>query len=179
MALVVCHLQFGSDANSAVAATLQFPKPEHVWMSRDVDVADWSTFMNQLTSSSATPPPQAKENHDEDHDSIRRAHVITIMTEWNKGFFAPRGLKVLPLFGDDETAAGAGSDGLDETNKVSAAAGDGNSKSSRGFGFNLGKNSRFGVSLPPNSNGYGIRVGGVLLGVTTTGDEAKSDKNGK
>lgn len=41
----------------------------------------------------------------------------------------------------------------------------------QGYGIKLGSNSFLGISLPPNSNGYGIRIGGVLLGVSTTSPE--------
>ncbi|CEJ94678.1 hypothetical protein VHEMI10195 [[Torrubiella] hemipterigena] len=38
----------------------------------------------------------------------------------------------------------------------------------QGYGIKLGNNSFLGLSLPPHSNGYGIRIGGVLLGVSTS-----------
>ncbi|KAH8882989.1 hypothetical protein GQ53DRAFT_753276 [Thozetella sp. PMI_491] len=69
-----------------------------------------------------------------------------IVGEWNDGFFNPRGLNVEPVF------AGA--------------------SESKGFGFKLG-NSFVGVSLGENAHGVGLKLPGVLVGISSASEDKK------
>ena len=163
------RLQLEASKNSPTAPeTLHFPRPEEVWLSRDVDHADWSVFRSQVAGSPRTDLPSSQptatfdERQLEEDQSAERDRMVGVISEWNRDFFVPRGLKVLPIFDGDATCT------EDENPKSDSPTG--GSNTNRGFGFKLG-NSMVGVSLPPNSHGYGIRVGGVLIGVSVGGGQ--------
>lgn len=128
---------------------LRFPTPEHVWTSRDVDHEDWSAFSEQLgLRDTADEDPDLARPAGES-DAARRRRINYVVDEWNAEFFRPRGLRVHPVFDEGMPAE----------------------SDAKGFGFKAG-NSFVGVSLPPHSNGYGLRLpGGILIGVASTKDK--------
>lgn len=188
--VVVMHrVQLGANESSTPAASaLRFPRPENIWLSRDVDRADWAAFTKHLlprqrpganmtapaTTTVTTKATSSDEEDDADstaNESARRQRLNDIVSQWNKDFFESRGLNIIAQFGDDVIGATASPDG--ETTS-GADAGSTKQVTSRGYGLKLG-NSLFGVSLPPHSHGYGLRLGGVLLGVRVD-DESDGDQ---
>ncbi|KAK0702135.1 hypothetical protein B0H67DRAFT_687943 [Lasiosphaeris hirsuta] len=127
-------------------ASLHFPTPETLWISRDVEHEDWSVFLEQLG---------LRETTDES-DAARQSRVDHVVGEWNARFFKPRGLRIKPAFdeGPGESDRGA----------------------TEGLGFKVG-NSFVGISLPPHSNGFGLRLpGGILLGVAVGKNKEEGGK---
>jgi hypothetical protein len=189
-AAVVHRMQLGTDASSApTASALRFPRPENIWLSRDVDRADWTAFAKELlprratgvapTTSTATT---ATTNGSEDgHQAVaadettRREHLTAVLEQWNKGFFEPRGLAIVAQFGDKEVGAPASTTAAEGDESNTSASTAQSKQPSRGFGLKLG-NSLLGVSLPPHSHGYGLRLGGVLLGVRVDDDDEGEGK---
>lgn len=186
---VVHRVQLGADEGSAPSAsTVRFPRPENVWMSRDVDRADWAAFTKHLfprrqrpgVNGSSTTDNNGDGHKDDDEtadETTRRQRLIDIVGEWNRDFFEPRGLSILAQFGDDVVEATASPDGEGDVTETPGATGDSSSKQpNRGYGLKLG-NSLLGVSMGPQSHGYGLRLGGVLLGVRVDKDQDGKDDN--
>lgn len=186
---VVHRIQLGTDASSAPAASgLRFPRPENIWLSRDVDRADWTAFAKDLLPRRATgaapttATTAATTNGSDDSDqgvtadeTTRREQLTTVLDQWNKGFFEPRGLAIVAQFGDEEVGAPSSTTVPEGEESNTSAATAQSKQPSRGFGLKLG-NSLLGVSLPPHSHGYGLRLGGVLLGVRVDDDDEGEDK---
>ena len=127
-------------------ATLPFPTPETLWEARDVSREDWGIFQEQLGLHEPATDAKKAENV-----AARQRRVKYAVEEWNAEFFAPRGLRVRPVFSKDE-----------EKGSVSG--------SPKGFGFKAG-NAFIGVSVS-KAGGYGLKLpGGILLGVTTGKDK--------
>lgn len=189
---VVHRVQLGTDASTAPAASaLRFPRPENVWLSRDVDRADWKAFATHLfprrrrspsptNVGTTTTTPSTSSDEDEDaavDESARRQRLNDVVSEWNKGFFEPRGLGIIAQFGDEVVGQAVPEGDATDATVVKASTRANNSKQpSRGFGLKLG-NSLLGVALPPHSHGYGLRLGGVLLGVRVDDDEEDDEKD--
>ncbi len=130
--------------------SLRFPTPEHLWMSRDVDHEDWSVFSEQLGLKSAAADSATPTG---ESDAARQRRINYVVDEWNAEFFKPRGLVVTPVFHEGKPER----------------------KDTKGFGFKAG-NAFVGLSLPPHSDGFGLRLpGGILLGVANT-KEKESEK---
>lgn len=144
-------------------------------MSRDVDRADWTAFGKQLLgrkrpgATTKADDEQKKLDDEKTDEATRRQRISDLVSQWNTGFFEPRGLKILAQFGD-ETAEDAPSAAEGDAKTVTGGSEANGQQQSRGYGLKLG-NSLFGVSLPPHSHGYGLRLGGVLLGVRVDDDD--------
>jgi hypothetical protein len=165
--------------HGTTASSVKFPKPEHSWMSRDVDMQDWQTFLRYLmprqnsgsnmqggdykiqSNTKVTSGPVEKV----ETEAAFRRRIEYQVAEWNDEFFKPRGLEV---HADINAAAAATAPVRDQPR--------------RGFGFTCGRggiglevgSSLVGVALPPNSSGYGLRLGNVLLGVTEPAPKTSS-----
>lgn len=142
-------------------------------MSRDVDRADWTAFGKALLGRRRSGPAAADNDQNQDvevDEAARRERISSIVSQWNRDFFAPRGLQILAQFGDDvvEVPSAKGEEGTTAVADGDATS-NGSTSKSQGFGLKLG-NSMLGVSLPPHSHGYGLRLGGVLLGLRVDDD---------
>ena len=152
------------------ASALQFPKPEQVWMSRDVDREDWKTFLNYLIPKRPVRNASAfqgdfniqdgaeSQNSGviQETEAARRRRINHLVAEWNDEFFQPRGLKVQPQF-----------DPADAPIAESSKQGSGFISGKEGFGFKVGGSLvGIGLSVPSNSSSFGIRLGNVVLGVS-------------
>jgi hypothetical protein len=134
-----------------------FPTPEGAWLNRDVQQRDWDTFVGQLHRPAAEKETEAQ----------RRRRIDYVISEWNDEFFAPRGCRI---------EAQAGPSLQIQTEQAAGETAAGRSKT-KGWGIDIG-NSFIGIALPPDSGGFGLRIGGGLLGVKWSQDpkpEAKSD----
>jgi hypothetical protein len=144
-------------------------------MSRDVDRADWTAFGKALLGRRRSGPAAAAttddgqgQYDDEADEAARRERISNIVSQWNSGFFEPRGLQILAQFGDDVVEMPS-AEGEEPTTAAADTNASSNNSKSQGFGLKLG-NSMLGVSLPPHSHGYGLRLGGVLLGLRVDDD---------
>ena len=130
----------------SASATLPFPTLETLWEARDVSREDWRVFQEQL---GPHEPANGAEKAENVAAHYRRINYV--VEEWNTEFFAPRGLRVSPVFSKDE--------------KKGSRSG-----SPKGFGFKAG-NAFIGVSVS-KAGGYGLKLpGGILLGVATGKDK--------
>ena len=104
----------------ATPRSIPFPQPEHNMLDRDVDHQDWATFLHHLlfsptgeetldTNESERPSvlrdmkgPQrgfhysSASGHDIQQIKLARfRRCRDVIEEWNRGFFLPRGLKII------------------------------------------------------------------------------------
>lgn len=109
---VLCYrLTLPRGANSD---SIKFPQPERKMLERDVDRQDWSTFMNHLLPVYDVTEGSSLLNHSvpgiqrtsrahnggltnnaQPPNSSTLSNLDAVVTEWNHGFFAPRGLKIM------------------------------------------------------------------------------------
>ncbi|KAK0389504.1 hypothetical protein NLU13_3079 [Sarocladium strictum] len=154
------HMKLGP-RGEAQGAARNFPQPETIWLGRDVDHDDWDTFLTQLDA--AASATQTGQNADEQ----RAAAVVDVDAQDRQEAFNQ--LEAAQAGGaaaaDDQQANAQGQGGTTTT-----------TTSRRGYGIKLGENTLLGLSLPPYSNGFGIRIGGGLLGVSTGEAEDAGNK---
>jgi len=156
-----------------------FPSPPNVWLAHDINHEDWNAFLAQLASEEKEIP-RGRGNNDSNNDAGNdagqqeiRARREKVVREWNERFFAPRGCRIDVKMTQGTNNASVSNPNPKPDNVVDVEGGKANGKQKfEGLGFRVG-NSFVGLALPPNSNGAGIRVGGVLLGVA----KGKQDKN--
>ena len=153
------------------ASAIRYPKPENLWMSRDVDREDWSTFLSYLIPREQNSRANSvRDNKIQDDGTLpfqetelaRRRRINHLVSEWNDEFFQPRGLKVKPEFEPAQPAT------------KTEAPPQGFTMGKHGMGLGIGS-SLVGVALPPNSSGFGLRLGNVLLGVTYPEKSSEND----
>ncbi|KAL9609743.1 MAG: hypothetical protein Q9167_005513 [Letrouitia subvulpina] len=78
---------------------LPFSEPQKVLEERDVHARDWKVFVDHIILCNADQPLR-KVDKSEDSDvelthAQRRANISAAVSEWNKGFFHPRGLEII------------------------------------------------------------------------------------
>jgi hypothetical protein len=83
------HFDLNPKTNTA---SIPFPT---LWLSRDVDIKDWVTFLACLPEQHGGVAKSGEFDRYVDEISWRRK-ITHVVEEWNKNFFGPRGLHVVP-----------------------------------------------------------------------------------
>ncbi|KAL8688548.1 MAG: hypothetical protein Q9224_004855, partial [Gallowayella concinna] len=86
---------------------LAFPQPGEQWLSRDVSLHDWNTFLNYLlpvdaasSNTKGTLIPQGSRDLSADRDRID-----VVLADWHEGFFGPRGIQIEARFPADSSSS--------------------------------------------------------------------------
>lgn len=98
---------------SATATDLPMPEPKSILTSRDVDLHDWTAFVNHLVPQESPvsaicieekPKKGIKWGKAQTGKTVassappeleRQQSIKTVVDEWNQGFFMPRGLEIV------------------------------------------------------------------------------------
>jgi hypothetical protein len=144
---------------SAAVETAPFPSPEATWASRDITHQDWSTFLSQLAAHLTASKLQ------EDTSSDRAKQLVA---EWNAEFFVPR--RCIINIATQAAQAAQASQASDPNPALS-------SDDNVVLGFKWDDKFiglAFGGKKP--ITGYGLKLGNLLLGVSTGSAEKDKDK---
>ncbi|RDW78512.1 hypothetical protein BP5796_06364 [Coleophoma crateriformis] len=108
--------------------SIPFPHPANIWEQRGIDQQDWITFLNHLkpvndTQSRAPTrqkdlellseagqqdalyPSQLRPNEDGEKARLHHVKIKATIAQWNHGFFLPRSVEVIPVFGSNASNA--------------------------------------------------------------------------
>ncbi|KAL8792892.1 MAG: hypothetical protein Q9195_004534 [Heterodermia aff. obscurata] len=92
--LLTYHLPLLQDAS---ADSVNFPGTESIQRQRNLTGQDWQAFLNHMI---LQQPERARASRCEDADArenenTRRSRIKAVTSEWNDGFFGPRGLHII------------------------------------------------------------------------------------
>ena len=98
-----CHIAV---LPGTTAEDLPLPEPKRILLERDVESHDWMTFVNHLVPYSSLE--LTGKRPDQKHakpiqelfaadasEPLRQKRVFSVVSEWNKGFFLPRGINIV------------------------------------------------------------------------------------
>ncbi|KAL8953726.1 MAG: hypothetical protein Q9222_000408 [Ikaeria aurantiellina] len=84
---------------------LPFPRPEDEYHFRDLNLGDWNTFLNYLMPYDTEPTPKRGRVAElgSKHALRTQDRVQAVVSEWQEGFFGPRGIQIDASFTADLT----------------------------------------------------------------------------